>query len=538
MSFNFIYNPVTSEKYSIFSYEGKSLLKQYIKDYQIGGSGSDNHKTVNEWLLAEENDINKRKIKEYENKLQERDEQIDKVRLGAKIFKNKIQEEYTKKVEELAVKNQECQKKIAEKDKELVGKNQELAQKNQECEEKITKKDQECEEKIAEKDKNIKKLESTLTTIEIAQTKSVEEKENDEDGETTPTNKYKFTIEQKEEGKEDDGKNETFMTYKTRNKNEVYTNFYKIDDTRIKKDNVTQLKSGGSKIVYKIEHGTTKFALAKIPNEKIGIGPNGIENKQIYKEFKNEIECLTNLKHPNIVKLYSYYEDKYYHYLLMEYGESDLTKKKGLALKNVELARKFITNMASAILYLKKMNINHRDIKLANFIIVGKEPNQVVKLIDFGISTRCPGTSGYSIEDNPMEVGHDGPQKMFEMGGGTKFYVAPENIDVSINTHPNDVFALGLCILELFYDGNTIFLDGFTQTMLNIRPVKDRIMKNFPDIDNLEDFYEKINNSVFNGKPIIQGMLEYEPTERIEIEKVLEALDAPVEVEEGAGKED
>ena len=39
MSFNFIYNPLTNEKYSIFSYEGKSLLKQYIKDYQTGGSG-------------------------------------------------------------------------------------------------------------------------------------------------------------------------------------------------------------------------------------------------------------------------------------------------------------------------------------------------------------------------------------------------------------------------------------------------------------------------------------------------------------------
>jgi hypothetical protein len=38
MSFNFIYNPLTNGKYSIFSYEGKSLLKQYIKEYQTGGS--------------------------------------------------------------------------------------------------------------------------------------------------------------------------------------------------------------------------------------------------------------------------------------------------------------------------------------------------------------------------------------------------------------------------------------------------------------------------------------------------------------------
>ena len=40
MSFNFIYNPLTNEKYSIFSYEGKSLLKQYIKYHQTGGMGT------------------------------------------------------------------------------------------------------------------------------------------------------------------------------------------------------------------------------------------------------------------------------------------------------------------------------------------------------------------------------------------------------------------------------------------------------------------------------------------------------------------
>ena len=65
------------------------------------------------------------------------------------------------------------------------------------------------------------------------------------------------------------------------------------------------------------------------------------------------------LNHPNIVKLYSYSKDAYFHYLLMEYG-NNLTSMRGRALKKVELARKFITHMASAILYLKQMNINHR----------------------------------------------------------------------------------------------------------------------------------------------------------------------------------
>lgn len=46
MSFNFIYNPLTDEKYSIFLYEGKSLLKQYIKEYQTGGTGGSKLYTV------------------------------------------------------------------------------------------------------------------------------------------------------------------------------------------------------------------------------------------------------------------------------------------------------------------------------------------------------------------------------------------------------------------------------------------------------------------------------------------------------------
>ena len=46
MSFNFIYNPLTNEKHSIFSPKGKSLLKQYIKDYQTGGRGMEQPQAI------------------------------------------------------------------------------------------------------------------------------------------------------------------------------------------------------------------------------------------------------------------------------------------------------------------------------------------------------------------------------------------------------------------------------------------------------------------------------------------------------------
>ena len=35
---NYIINPLTQEKVDLFSFEGKQLLKQYIKLFQNGGS--------------------------------------------------------------------------------------------------------------------------------------------------------------------------------------------------------------------------------------------------------------------------------------------------------------------------------------------------------------------------------------------------------------------------------------------------------------------------------------------------------------------
>jgi len=39
MSFNYIYNPLTKEKYTIFSQKGKNLLKSYVAKFHIGGTG-------------------------------------------------------------------------------------------------------------------------------------------------------------------------------------------------------------------------------------------------------------------------------------------------------------------------------------------------------------------------------------------------------------------------------------------------------------------------------------------------------------------
>jgi serine/threonine protein kinase len=222
----------------------------------------------------------------------------------------------------------------------------------------------------------------------------------------------------------------------------------------------------------------------------------------------------------------------------MEYGMANLTKYRGLGKKDekkpaeskerLQLTHNFLIDMSKALQYLKEMNVNHRDIKLENFVTVETSDKPVVKLIDFGISTRCPGTYQYNKDDKALSIGDEdgGKQKIFEVGGGTQFYVAPENVrERSYDTHKGDIFAFGICILELFYPHEPKHLRTPLQILLNMQPIKTRIEKNFPKIaGDITGFYNDINKYVFNDNPIIQQILDPNPTNRTDIESVLREL--------------
>ena len=79
-------------------------------------------------------------------------------------------------------------------------------------------------------------------------------------------------------------------------------------------------------------------------------------------------------------------------------------------------------------------------------------------------------------------------------------YVAPENVGVSsVNTHKGDIFALGLCIIELFYDNEPQKFNEAMQRYFNVQDINKRLSKNYPlDIKNnlicfLNNHIEKIS---------------------------------------------
>lgn len=107
-----------------------------------------------------------------------------------------------------------------------------------------------------------------------------------------------------------------------------------------------------------------------------------------------EIYVLANLDHPNIMRLYEVIDSRTHVHLVMELCEGRnlfhfLKKRKPrMRLTEPEAAHIF-RQIVSAIDYLHKLMIVHRDLKLDNILINDLGNINQIKLIDFGFATGC-----------------------------------------------------------------------------------------------------------------------------------------------------
>lgn len=127
--------------------------------------------------------------------------------------------------------------------------------------------------------------------------------------------------------------------------------------------------------------------------------------------FRQEIDIMKNLDHPNVVKLFETFEDDNKIYLIMELcsgGELfDKIVKKGFFTESY--ACFIMKQIFGVINYLHLKNIAHRDLKPENFLFFDKSSESLIKIIDFGLSS-------YFSEENPE----------MKTKAGTPYYVAPE----------------------------------------------------------------------------------------------------------------
>ncbi|KAL1245605.1 Calcium/calmodulin-dependent protein kinase type 1 [Trichinella spiralis] len=168
--------------------------------------------------------------------------------------------------------------------------------------------------------------------------------------------------------------------------------------------------------------------------------------------MQNEINVLSRLRHPNIVRLIETFEDKSNYYLVMDLvtgGELfDRIVAKGSYSERD--ASNLIRQVLDAVNYLHMNDIVHRDIKPENLLYQSPDPDSKIMISDFGLSK--------SVESDVMAT-----------ACGTPGYVAPEVLAQQPYGKAVDVWSIGviayilLCGYPPFYDENDINL--FAQIM-------------------------------------------------------------------------
>ena len=141
-------------------------------------------------------------------------------------------------------------------------------------------------------------------------------------------------------------------------------------------EKISQLGNGAYGTVYKVKRKNSGFnviyrALKEISKEKMMV------NSENSSELKNEIDILKDIDHPNIMKIYEFFEDEKNIYLINEYcGEGDVANLHDNYGVFPEFLLKFIMSQVFlAISFLHSSKVVHGDIKRENiaFVYYGKK---------------------------------------------------------------------------------------------------------------------------------------------------------------------
>ncbi|XP_026194590.1 calcium-dependent protein kinase 2 [Cyclospora cayetanensis] len=129
--------------------------------------------------------------------------------------------------------------------------------------------------------------------------------------------------------------------------------------------------------------------------------------------FRQEIDIMKSLDHPNIVRLFETFEDLTDFYLVMEYcsGGELFDRLIDSGVLTESMACTIMKQILAAVAYCHMHRVAHRDLKPENFLFLTDQPNSPMKLIDFGLAARFkPG--------QPMRT-----------RAGTPYYVSPQVLE-------------------------------------------------------------------------------------------------------------
>lgn len=186
---------------------------------------------------------------------------------------------------------------------------------------------------------------------------------------------------------------------------------------------------GSSAVVHQAWHRKTGSFVAM---KKFGRG--GLEGNDL-KSVHTEIELLSKLDHPNIVKyLGSIDSDGGYLHVVLEYMENGSLASVRARFGDFSepVCGSYVRQVLFGLEYLHAQGVLHRDIKGANILTT---KTGVAKVADFGVAARAVSFGCGALEEAVV---------------GSPYWMAPEIIEMSAPPSAAcDIWSLGCTILEL-----------------------------------------------------------------------------------------
>ena len=150
------------------------------------------------------------------------------------------------------------------------------------------------------------------------------------------------------------------------------------------------------------------------------------KSDQCFTEVHSEIDCLIHISHPNVIRIYEYFQEKNLFCLILEYcggGSVEQYINKNGPLPRHKLIQ-YAKETINALDHIHSLSIAHRDLKPGNILIDSYGRS---KLADFGLSQHLTSC------------------RFSQSKSGSLAYVAPEVLtEESFDPFIADIWSLGI----------------------------------------------------------------------------------------------
>ena len=205
-----------------------------------------------------------------------------------------------------------------------------------------------------------------------------------------------------------------------------------------------------------------------------------------YNDLVKEVDIISGLDHPNIIKFYETYHDKYFFHIVMELcqGKEVFDNIANHGYMPEKKVVNIIFKVLLAIAHCHSRGITYRDLKPENILFESLKSDAEIKLIDFGLSRK------YAKDEKMHTI------------LGTPYYVAPEVLKGEYD-EKCDIWSIGaITYLRLYGDppftgsSNNEIFKKIVKNELKFNPYKWKYIS-----DSAKDFVKWCLNKNASERP-------------------------------------